>query len=59
MAKPVLALVPVILVKNQKAECIKFLDTYNPILNLKIYIRSRSMTVNERIRLLKEKKIMI
>lgn len=59
VAGPVLALVPTKLVKNWQAQCTKFLDTDYPKLNIKVYIRHRSVTFNERIGLPKGKKMMI
>ena len=58
VAKLVLALVLAKLVKNWQAECAKFLDADDSKLNLKVYIRHKSVTLDERNGTLKGKKMM-
>ncbi len=58
IAGPALVLVSAKLVKNWQAKCVKFLDTVDPKLNLKVYIEHRSATLDERIGTPEEKKMM-
>lgn len=59
MARSVLALVSAKLVKNWQAEYAKFLDIDDPKLNLNVYIRHKSVILNERIGTPKGKKMKI
>lgn len=59
VTEPILALVFVNVVKNWEVECTNFLDTDNQKLDLKVYIRHRITTLNERIKIFEGKKMMI
>lgn len=55
VARPVLVLSSAKLVKNWQIEYVKFLDTNNLKLNLKVYIRHKSKILNKRIEMPKKK----
>lgn len=59
IAKLLLALIHAKLVKIWQAKCAKFLDIDDPKLNLNIYIGHKSVTLDEKIRIPEEKKMII
>lgn len=59
MTELALTLISIKLVKNQQAKYAKFLDTNDLKLNIKIYIRYKSITVNKKIGMPAKKEIII
>lgn len=57
VARPALSLVFAKLLKNWQAKYAKFFDTNNLKLNLKVCIGHKSTTINKKIRIKQEKKI--
>lgn len=57
MAGPIVALIPIKLIKNGQAKYTRFLDTDNANLNLKIYIKYRNATQDIKIGMSERKKM--
>lgn len=58
VVRPALALVPAKLEKNWHAECVKFFDIDDSQLNLKVYMRHKNTTLDEKIGMPQRKKMM-